>query len=171
VSRSLVVGVGNVLLSDDGAGVHAARRLHPLLQQRTDVQVVDGGTLSFTLAPLIGAAERLIVIDAANLQAAPGTIRLFFGSDFDAFLGSAKLTVHEVSLVDLLDIARLTEALPAERVLVAVQPHTVEWGDVLTSDVETAMGRVMSTVIDLLDAWPEHPASIECPRMSLASLS
>ena len=74
-----------------------------------DVQVVDGGTLSFTLAPLIGEAERLIVIDAAQLLAPAGTVCTFLDQAFDEFLGSAKLTVHEVSLVDLFDIARLTE--------------------------------------------------------------
>lgn len=155
--RSVVLGVGNVLLADDGAGVHAARRLAAALDQRAGVQVVDGGTLSFTLAPLIVAAERLIVIDAAQLQAPAGTVRTFFDAAFDRFLGSAKLTVHEVSLIDLFDIARLTDGIPAQRALVAVQPAHIGWGETLTPAVEASVTPIVSRVLELLHEWPATP--------------
>jgi hydrogenase maturation protease len=151
--HTTVLGIGNVLLTDDGAGVHAARRLAVVLRDRPDVRVIDGGTLSFTLAPLISDSDRLIVIDAAQLQAPPGTVRTFFGAQLDAFLGTAKLTVHEVSLLDLLDIARLTGTMPAQRALVTVQPKTVEWGDCLTAEVEPAMQQVLSRVTGLVETW------------------
>jgi hydrogenase maturation protease len=156
MTQSVVLGIGNVLLTDDGVGVHVARHLEQLLQLRTDVQVIDGGTLSFTLAPEIADAERLIVIDAAELHAAPGTVRTFFGPEFDSFLGRAKLTVHEVGLVDLLDIAHLMDAVPAQRALIAVQPRIHTWGDKLTKDVEAAVQGIASLVMELLDAWPAH---------------
>ena len=75
MTRSVVLGIGNILLTDDGVGVHVARHLEGLLQSRDDVEVIDAGTLSFTLAPVIADAERLIVIDAAQLNAPPGTVR------------------------------------------------------------------------------------------------
>jgi hydrogenase maturation protease len=62
--------------------------------------------------------------------------------------------VHEVSLVDLMDIARLTDSCPRERVLVAVQPKEIGWGDSLTPEVETAIGEIASASIELLDSWP-----------------
>jgi hydrogenase maturation protease len=155
----VVLGIGNVLLTDDGAGVHAARRLDALLQRSNDVEVIDGGTLSFTLAPLIAGADRLIVIDAANLQASPGTTRVFFSSDFDAFLGKPRLTVHEVSLVDLIDIARLTDHVPRERALIAIQPRTIDWGESLSEEVDAAMPGVLSTVTELLKRWPAQTGS------------
>lgn len=154
MTRSVVLGIGNILLSDDGAGVHVARRLDALLKNRTDVQVIDGGTLSFTLAPVIEDADRLIVIDAAQLHAAPGTVRTLFGPEFDAFVGKPKLTVHEVGLVDLLDIARLMDAVPPQRALVAVQPLCATWGSTLTKDVESAVEELVSRVLELLDEWP-----------------
>jgi hydrogenase maturation protease len=154
MTRSVVLGIGNILLSDDGAGVHVARHLEALLEKRTDVQVIDAGTLSFTLAPVIEDAERLIVIDAAQLHAPPGTVRTYFGSEFDAFLGKPKLTVHEVGLVDLLDIARLMDAVPAQRAIVAVQPLSATWGSTLTKDVDAAVPEMASRVIGLLDEWP-----------------
>ena len=154
MAQSVVLGIGNVLLKDEGVGVHAVRRLDSLLAHRSDVQVIDGGTLSFTLAPLLAEARRLIVIDAAQLHELPGTVRTFFGAELDDFLGTAKLSVHEVSLVDLLDIARLTDALPVERALIAVQPGAIEWGEHLTPKVADSLESVVSQVIDLLDAWP-----------------
>lgn len=167
MTRSVVLGIGNILLSDDGAGVHVARHLHGLLKNRTDVQIIDGGTLSFTLAPVIEDADRLIVIDAAQLHAAPGTVRTIFGAEFDSFVGKPKLTVHEVGLVDLLDIARLMDAVPAQRALVAVQPRRATWGSTLTEEVESAVGEMVSRVIELLDDWPAQGSSIT--RMSAAA--
>lgn len=154
MTRSVVLGIGNVLLSDDGAGVHVARHLECLLQERADVRVIDGGTLSFTLAPVIEDAERLIVIDAAQLHAEPGTVRTFFGPEFDTFVGKPKLTVHEVGLVDLLDIARLMDSVPPQRAVVAVQPRCATWGDSLTKDVDAAVPEITARVIELLDNWP-----------------
>lgn len=154
MTRSVVLGIGNILLSDDGAGVHVARHLEALLEKRTDVQVIDAGTLSFTLAPVIEDADRLIVIDAAQLHAAPGTVRTYLGTEFDSFLGKAKLTVHEVGLVDLIDIARLMDAVPPQRAIVAVQPLCATWGSSLTKDVDAAVPEIASRVLELLDEWP-----------------
>ena len=163
MTRSVVLGIGNILLSDDGAGVHVARHLEALLAGRADVQIIDAGTLSFTLAPVIEDADRLIVIDAAQLHAAPGTVRTYFGSDFDSFLGRAKLTVHEVGLVDLLDIARLMDAVPEQRAIVAVQPLCATWGNTLTKDVDAAVPGIASHVIELLDQWPAQCAEAGQP--------
>jgi hydrogenase maturation protease len=168
VRHTVVLGVGNILLTDDGAGVHAVRHLSTLLCGRPDVEVVDGGTLSFTLAPTIAGTKRLIVIDAAQLDAPPGTVRVFFGDTFDKFLGCAKLSVHEVSLVDLLDIARLTDGIPDQRVLITVQPERIAWGEALTPAVHAGVEHIVARVIELLDGWPvpeqmpvtEHGASL-----------
>lgn len=158
MAQSVVLGIGNVLLKDEGVGVHAARRLQTLLAQRPDVRVIDGGTLSFTLAPLLAGAARLIVVDAAQLHEPPGSVQTFFGAGLDGFLGTAKLSVHEVSLVDLFDIARLTDGLPVERALIAVQPAEIAWGEQLTPAVAAALESVIARVVDLLDAWPAHSA-------------
>jgi hydrogenase maturation protease len=151
---TVVLGIGNVLLSDDGAGVHAARSVQHALRDDDDVIVIDGGTLSFSLAPEIENASRLIVIDAAQLHAAPGTVRTFFGTDMDRFLGRAKLSVHEVSLVDLLDIARLTSGAPRERVLVAIQPDTLDWGEQPSPTVSRGVAEATAVTLDLLQHWP-----------------
>ena len=113
-NKTLVLGLGNTLLGDEGAGVYVVRALQARYANRADVEFVDGGTLSFTLAGPIEEAENLIVIDATQLQQQPGTVRVYEGEDMDRFLGSnRKSSVHEVSLMDLMAMAHLAEALRA----------------------------------------------------------
>ena len=117
-SAVLILGIGNTLLSDEGAGVHAVRRLEAEASL-PDVQYLDGGTLSFTLAGAIEDSGRLIVVDAAELGAPPGTVRCFEGGAMDDFLGSSrKRSVHEVSLLDLMAVVLLAGRLPERRALV-----------------------------------------------------
>ena len=114
---------------------------------------LDGGTLSFTLAGEVEEADNLIVLDAASLKAEPGTVRTFAGADMDRYLGTAKRSVHEVGLLDLLDIARLTNALPANRALVAIQPQELGWGERPSDSVAAAVPRAAAEVLALLQAW------------------
>jgi hydrogenase maturation protease len=146
--------MGNVLLTDDGAGVHAARRLAELLADRTDVCVLDAGTLSFTLAPIVESADRLIVLDAAELNQPAGSLQLFVGPQFDGFLGRSRLSVHEIGLRDVMDLTRLAGALPQERALIGIEPASLDWGTELTPTVAAALPLMLARTLDLLRLWP-----------------
>jgi hydrogenase maturation protease len=112
---ALVLGFGNVLLSDDGAGVQIVERLREELGTEA-ADFIDAGTLSFSLLPYIEATKSLLVIDAADIERPPGSIGLFEAAAMDTFLSSARRrTVHEVGLIDLLDMARLRDCLPHRR--------------------------------------------------------
>jgi len=120
-TKTLILGIGNTLLSDEGIGLHVLEKLQSKYPEIEGVEYLDGGTLSFSLAGWIEDAGRLIIIDAANFHQPPGTVRCLHNEEMDHFLGLPRRSVHEVSLLDLLDIARLTECLPEPRVLVGVQ--------------------------------------------------
>lgn len=157
--RTIVLGVGNTLLTDEGVGVHAVRHLETQYGVREGVELMDAGTLSFTLAPAIEGCDGLIVIDAAELQAAPGTVRVFEGAAMDRFLaGNRKLSVHEVSLLDLLSIARLASELPGNRALIGVQPERVDWGEAPTAAVAAAIPEVSQRALSLIERWKAHAA-------------
>jgi hydrogenase maturation protease len=152
-TRTLVLGVGNTLLSDEGAGIHVIDYLlahHPDLP---GVTYLDGGTLSFTLAGPIEDADQLIVVDAAELKAAPGTVQVFEGEAMDEFLGTAKRSVHEVGLLDLLHIARLAGHLPHRRALVGIQPIELWWGDHPSPAVMPAIPVAAAAVLRCLESW------------------
>ena len=79
------------------------------------------------LLPDIQDAGALIVIDAAEFGAEPGTVRVMQGAEMDAQLGGKKRTAHEVALADLMAAAELTGSRPVRCALVAVQPASTEW--------------------------------------------
>jgi hydrogenase maturation protease len=138
------------------------RTHHPEL---ADITCLDGGTLSFTLAPWIESAEQLVVIDAAQLNAPPGTVEIFEGEALDCFAAKTKRSVHEVSLGDLLSIARLTSTLPERRALVALQPGSVDWGTELSDPVARALPVAAQHVMNLLRGWtPQDRRATVLPR-------
>lgn len=150
----LVLGLGNTLLCDEGVGVHVIRYLREHHPDVPDVEYLDGGTLSFTLAGPIEDADGLIVVDATELGAEAGTIRCFQNQAMDTFVGgNRKRSVHEVSLLDLLAVAYLTERLPARRALIGIQPQTVDWSDRPTAKIAAAIPRAGQQVLDILQAW------------------
>jgi hydrogenase maturation protease len=150
---TLILGLGNILLTDEAVGAAVLRALEPAAADDPDLRLYDGGTLSFTLAGPIGEAARLIVVDAAVMGDPPGTVRLFEGEDMDRQLSTHAKSVHEVSLADLFDIARLTDSLPAQRALIGIEPQQVDWGDQLTPAVAAAVPEVVSAIHALLHRW------------------
>jgi hydrogenase maturation protease len=155
---TLVLGIGNTLLSDEGVGIHMLDYLREQYPDLPHVDYLDGGTLSFTLAPYIEATDKLIVVDAAELQAPPGTVKILAGQQMDHFAGKTKRSVHEVSLGDLLAIAHLTDALPENRALIAIQPAVVDWGHDLTAPVEQALPVAAEYIIGLMREWAPEGA-------------
>ena len=157
--NTLILGIGNSLLADEGVGIRMLAYLDRHFPGLPGVTCLDGGTLSFTLAPWIEEADSLIVIDAAELKAAPGTVEVFAGPEMDRFSCKTKRSVHEVSLGDLLAIAHLTGALPENRILVAIQPQAVDWGTSLSNPVKRALPVAADLIIRQLDEWTAgHPA-------------
>ena len=152
--KTLILGIGNVLLRDEGAGVHAIRMLAERAADLDHVELMDGGTLSFSLAGAIEDAEHLIVIDAAQYDGEPGTTKVFLGEQMDAFIGSnRKCSVHEVSLIDLMAIALLAGQLPQQRALIGIQPHSINWGDTPSPPVSGAIRLACDQALRLAAEW------------------
>jgi hydrogenase maturation protease len=150
----LVIGVGNVLLRDEGVGVRVARELHRLagegrLAIPAATRVVDGGTLGLDLLPLIEDARALLMIDAVDLRAAPGTIRVIGGDELHGAL-AGHVSPHQVGIGDLLAAARLIGTLPEAVSLVAIQPGDISVDLALSPDVEAAVPAAVLAAADEL---------------------
>ena len=158
--KILVLGIGNTLLTDEGVGIVAMRELEARFGTREDMEFLDGGTLSFTLAVPIGKCSALLVIDAAELGAAPGTVRSFKGAEMDRFLGeNRKSSVHEVGLLDLMSISLLTGHWPEQRALIGIQPALVDWGETLTPAVAAALPEICAAAAEIIDHFASHTDS------------
>ena len=156
--KTLVLGIGNTLLTDEGVGIHVLQALEPALGKLPEVTLLDGGTLSFTLAGPIEEADALIVVDAANIKSEPGGWTLLEGEEMDAFLMSnRKASVHEVGLTDLRAIAILAGHWPEKRAMLAIQPQTIDWGETPTPAVAAASPPACAAIHDLIREW-QHVA-------------
>lgn len=151
--ETLILGIGNTLLTDEGAGIHALNHLQSEYPNIPNLTFLDGGTLSFTLATWIEDCTNLIVFDAAELNQPAGTVNTFVGQAFDDFLGASKRSAHEVGLLDLMDIARLTGHFPQNRALIGIQPDTMSWGMQPTASVQSSLAQAVDEAVSLISRW------------------
>jgi len=152
-SETLILGIGNTLLTDEGAGIHALNQLQSEYPNIPNLTFIDGGTLSFTLAVWIEDCTNLIVFDATQLNSPAGTVKSFVGEAMDEFLGTSKRSAHEVGLLDLMDIARITEHLPVNRALIGIQPDKMGWGMKPTDAVAMALDTAVNEAVTLINEW------------------
>ncbi len=148
----LVLGLGNALMSDDSIGVRAVERLQQEYRFPEGVKVVDGGTLGLDLLPFIEETDQLLIIDALEMKAEPGSVFRLEGEEVPRAFAS-KLSVHQMGLQDLLAVADLQGYSPRELVFWGVQPASIEMTMELSPAVAAAMDELVQSVVDELDKW------------------
>lgn len=138
----VVLGIGNVLRGDDGVGVHVVRALQARLAtgdlELPPVELVDAGTTGLALLPRIHGSRALLLVDALDLGAAPGTILVLRGEEIPG-MDSGTEAFRRTGVADLLATARLSGALPAAVALVGVQPLGIASGVELSPPVRAAV--------------------------------
>lgn len=150
----MVLGLGNTLLGDDGAGVKVVQQLQTSRRTPSGVRFLDGGTLSFSLLGDIENTDALIVVDAAQLGEDPGTVHIYQDLAMDQFLLSKRsCSVHEVSLSELLDMSRLTGRLPSRRAFVGIQPEVIDWHTEVSPSVRAGLETACTHVRALITRW------------------
>jgi hydrogenase maturation protease len=150
--RVLVLGLGNVLLKDEGVGVHVVEKLQELTLP-CNVEVIDGGTASLNALLTAHAIEKLVVVDALRAGKEPGTIyqarlrgedqnRLerIFGSD-------TKVSLHQMGLVDALAVVEKMNCAPKEIVIIGIEPDKIDWGLELTDQVKQKVPEMINLVL------------------------
>ena len=150
----LVLGLGNILLSDEAVGVRVVDALVDNPEAESlGLKLMDGGTMGMSLLVEMEDADALIIIDAAFLKESPGFLKVFEGQGMDDFLRHRGRSPHDIGLDDLMDGLRLREAVPERRALIAIQPEILTVGENLTKAVEAAVPEAAKTVIDLACRW------------------
>jgi hydrogenase maturation protease len=150
--KTLVLGLGNILMRDEGVGVRVVERLLQRCEFPTEVQVLDGGTLGLDLLPWVEDVDRLLVIDAVDMGAEPGTTGRLEGEEVPAFLG-VKISPHQMGLADLLAASRLRGHSPQKLVLWGVQPAVIEAGLELSPSVDAQVETLVVNVLAELTQW------------------
>ncbi len=151
-----IFGIGNILLSDDGVGVHAVNKLKDEYIFPESVELIDGGTKGLDLLPFFENRDKVLIIDAANFKKEPGTIDVVPGDKIPAFL-SSKLSVHQIGLPDMLFAAKLMEVTPAEMCLIGIQPKSVETAVEMSDIVSNRMDALVDMILEKLKEWGIEP--------------
>ena len=145
----LVLGIGNVLLTDEGIGVRALKELERRYTYPTNVELLDGGTAGIELLRHIRNRDYLIIIDAMKCGQEPGTVLRVEGDEVPAAFRT-RISPHQLGLSDLLAAAMLTDELPASLVLYGVEPESIDIGLDLTETVEANVDKLVGAVADEL---------------------
>lgn len=147
-----LIGLGNLLLGDEGVGVHAVEALKKKYDFPEEIRLLDGGTLGLDLLPLIEGMDRVLFVDAVDLKEKPGTIAVIEGEGLPSLL-EPKLSLHHVGLTDLLLASSFLGTRPAEIALVGIQPETLEIGLELSPTIQGRFDRLLETVLEKLREW------------------
>lgn len=167
-----VLGLGNILLRDEGIGVRAVEALRERFQFPETVTLIDGGTMGLDLLPFIEGMEKVLIVDAADMKKAPGTIAIIEDDEIPSFV-STKLSIHQISFPDVVFAARLMGISPAKMSLIGIQPESLEPGLELSENIQMNFERLLETVTEKLREWgvelrekPETPpAALSTARL------
>jgi len=142
----LVLGIGNILMKDDGIGVHVANRMMESGDLPGNVEVIDGGTAGFDLIPLMSDREKIIIIDALSMDDAPGSVYRFRQDDVDS--ARRGYSLHEVGIMEVIRTLRMMGGNP-EIEFIGIVTEDISTLDISLSDaVMGAVPRAISAVMD-----------------------
>ncbi|MDD3618299.1 MAG: HyaD/HybD family hydrogenase maturation endopeptidase [Desulfobulbaceae bacterium] len=138
-----ILGLGNILLSDEGFGVHFINFLNERYDIPANVEVLDGGTAGIMMAPFIEDSRILFVIDTVALMDDPGSIHCFSDEDIQARNIQARMSPHQVGLFDILELCRIRGKAPERTEMITVVPKDLSVAIGLTPGLEAKLTDVM----------------------------
>jgi len=150
--KTLVLGVGNKLMSDEGVGVHVIERLAAGYVMPEEIQILDGGTLGMDLLYYLEGVDNLLLVDAVETHKEPGTIIRLEGEEVPTFL-SMKLSPHQIGVPDMLVAAKLKDVYPKRIILWGIQPELLEIGLDLSPLIESKMDTLVKNMVEDLKGW------------------
>jgi hydrogenase maturation protease len=161
--KTVVLALGNRIRSDDAIGLFALECLQRDTRIDSSVTMVEGGTKGLELVPYISGASRLLVLDAVENGAPPGTVLHMQPEDLRSLPGSG--SVHELALADILNALRVLNQEPQETVLLGVQPETTDLGVSLSPSVEASVPSLVDAAIAELTHWGCLKSNFDAPNI------
>lgn len=147
-----VMGIGNILLQDEGFGVRVIDELHRRYSFPANVQVIDGGTLGMDLLRFVTGTTQLLVIDAIAGGGPPGTYYRFTGAEVNVYFQD-KVSLHELGIKDVLATLEILDQPVDEVVVLGVEPAVLLLGLELTPVVAATVDTAVDAVIAQLAEW------------------
>ena len=147
-----VLGIGNIILSDEGFGVRVVEYLQENYKFPDNVALIDGGTLGVELTQFITGTKKLLIIDSIDGNKPAGTLFHFEGDEIKSHF-SEKISAHEIGIQDVLTTLELTGNAIPEVIVIGVQPYSLEAGLELTPQMKTLIPNIVDRALDILKKW------------------
>lgn len=143
--RIAVLGVGNLLLKDEGIGVHLVEKLAKVIAD-TNIKIIDAGTYPDFLSLVEDNLDKLIIVDAVKNGDTPGTIYRF---DFDVvdLEGAPPFSIHDIGVVDSLRTMALFNKQPKSTIVIGIEPKTIDFGLELSPEIEEKLPKIIDLVV------------------------
>lgn len=151
-NRIAVLGIGNVIMQDEGIGVHVVKHLEEAYRFEPQINIIDGGTSGAELLSFFDDHDRMIIVDAVEFEKEPGFIGTIEHDDILRRL-TTKMSMHHLGLTDVLSNAKLLDIEPEEIFLVGMQPKSMEITMDLSEIATEQMPQVVHAVLDKLESW------------------
>ena len=150
--KTLVLGLGNIIMRDEGLGVRACERLTQRYRLPDDVTVLDGGTLGLDLLPYLEGVTDLLIIDAVSAGGSAGSLVRLANEQIPQAL-ALKMSMHQVELQELLAVMALRGQAPPRCVLWGMEPLILEPGLDLSEPVAMNLDALVTSVVAELRSW------------------
>ena len=145
-----ILGLGNLLMGDEGFGIHVIRHIESRYEIEGDVRLLDGGTAGIALAPFLEENDPVIVVDALALDEEPGSIRSYTRKELKQSASGLRMSPHQVGLVEILELCELRGEAPGTLELIGVVPAVLETGIELSPLLEPLVPEVARLVLKRL---------------------
>ena len=155
-----VLGVGNILMQDEGFGVRVVEQLLKQYSFPQNVQILDGGTLGMELLRFLIQTDKLILVDAVDGSLPPGSLYHFQNNEVKAYF-KEKVSMHELGIQDVLAIMDVMEKPIQEIMILGVQPLTVDIGLEMTPIVAEKVDEIGEQILLVLHEWQVEVVKID----------
>ena len=146
MKKILIVGLGNILLQDEGIGIHVIEKLRNETDIPPEVELIEGETKGLALLPLLKGGTYIIFVDAMEFEGAAGEIKVLHDKEIVS-ANNMLISAHEVGLSDIISLISLTErAEPPKTTLVGVKPMNLETGLQLSPEVEKSIPKIIQII-------------------------
>ena len=156
----VLLGVGNILLTDEGFGVHVVNQLREDYVFNPPISILDGGTMGMELLTYMRGMTKLLLVDAINGGDAPGTVYEFPHEEMNSYFTEA-ISVHEVGMQDILRIRALQEDPLEDAVVIGVEPESLELGLDLSETTQVMVKDVKERILAVLSSWNVTSTPVE----------
>lgn len=145
--KLIILGVGNLLLSDEGAGIHAVEKLRQKVKHES-IKIIDGATLGLDLFGLFDDAQKIWIVDCVKGGGEPGSVYKFGLESLKKKFSDLKLSMHDFNIVDVIELAKALGKKIPEITFYGIEPKTFEWGDKPSLEVESGIEKIVQMIIE-----------------------